>query len=296
MLLDLPKFLWAEAIATAVYLYNRTPHRTIDYQSPIELINGTPTSTPMPFNLETTTIPPITSPAFTHESPTSVIIPNRPPTPVSPHIPGTFVETPRLPQPPVPVTPLQPESDPVIPDWPSSETSQALRRGARERRQADHGPGMVPNSQRYQALAVSIEPTTYYQTTKNEDSDLWRIAIDEEMNALHRNETWDVVPKPKDRNVVGSKWGFKIKHKADGSVDRYKARLVAKGFSQQPGTDYDDTYAPVARYDSLRLLLALSSHRGWTQRQMDVKSAFLYGKLDREIYMEIPDGYKESGK
>ncbi|KAI0993893.1 hypothetical protein K3495_g14291 [Podosphaera aphanis] len=99
-----------------------------------------------------------------------------------------------------------------------------------------------------------------------------------------------------DHNVVGSKWVFKVKYKADGSVEQYKARLVAKGFSQQPGTDYDDTYAPVARYDSLRFLLAFEAHNGWTPRQLDVKSAFLYGKLDRKIYMEIPNGYKEPGK
>lgn len=89
---------------------------------------------------------------------------------------------------------------------------------------------------------------------------------------------------------------FKVKYKADGSIDRYKARLVAKGFSQQPGTDYDDTYAPVARYDSLRLLLALAAHKGWTPRQLDVKSAFLYGNLNHEIYMEIPDGFKQHEK
>lgn len=85
-------------------------------------------------------------------------------------------------------------------------------------------------------------------------------------DALNRNKTWEVVPCPKDRNIVGSRWVFKIKHKADGLIERYKARLVAKGFSQQPGTGYDETYAPVARYDSLRLLLALAAHKGWKPR------------------------------
>lgn len=155
---------------------------------------------------------------------------------------------------------------------------------------------MVPNTQRYQAYAVRLEPKTYFQAMKSDDYELWGKAIEEEMDALNKNNTWEIVPRPKDRNIVGSRWVFKIKHKADGSLDRYKARLVAKGFSQQPGTDYDDTYAPVARYDSLRLLLALAAHKRWVPRQLDVKSAFLYGKLDREIYMEIPDGYKEPGK
>ncbi|KAI1003570.1 Retrovirus-related Pol polyprotein from transposon TNT 1-94 [Podosphaera aphanis] len=131
---------------------------------------------------------------------------------------------------------------------------------------------------------------------KSADHELWGKAVEEEMDALNRNDTWEIVTRPQNRNVVGSKWVFKIKHKADGSIERYKARLVAKGFSQQPGTDYDDTYAPVARYDLLRLLLALAAHERWKPRQLDVKSAFLYGKLDREIYMEIPDGFKEPGK
>ncbi|KAI1001523.1 hypothetical protein K3495_g6676 [Podosphaera aphanis] len=155
---------------------------------------------------------------------------------------------------------------------------------------------MVPSTQRYRANAVTNEPVTYTQAMKADDSELWKTAIEEEMNALCRNKTWEVVSRPKDRNIVGSKWVFRIKHKADGSIDRYKARLVAQGFSQQPGSEYDDTYAPVARNDSLRLLLALALHRGWTPRKLDVKSAFLIGKLDREIYIEIPDGFKESGK
>ncbi|KAI0996012.1 hypothetical protein K3495_g12169 [Podosphaera aphanis] len=172
----------------------------------------------------------------------------------------------------------------------------AIRKSNRERKQADPGPGMVPNNQRYQAHAVVVEPISYQQAIQANDSDLWKLAINEEMNALEKNGTWEVVLIPKDRNVVGSKWAFKIKHKADGAIERYKARLVAKGFSQQPGVDYDDTYAPDARFDSLRLLLALATHKNWTPRQLDVKLAFLYGKLDRDIYMQIPDGYKLPGK
>ena len=81
---------------------------------------------------------------------------------------------------------------------------------------------------------------------KAEDSEIWKQAIEEEMDALLRNKTFEIAPRPINRNVVGCKWVFKVKYKADGSIEGYKARLVAKGFSQQPGTDYDDTYAPVA--------------------------------------------------
>ncbi|KAI1000133.1 hypothetical protein K3495_g8066 [Podosphaera aphanis] len=129
-----------------------------------------------------------------------------------------------------------------------------------------------------------------------DDYELSGKAIEEEMVALNRNNTWGVVPRPKDHNVVGSKWVFKIKHKADDTVDRYKARLVAKDFSQQPGIDYDDTYAPIVRFESLRMLLALAAHNRWIPRQLDVKSAFLYGNLGQKIFLEIPDGYKELNK
>ncbi|KAI1004621.1 hypothetical protein K3495_g3593 [Podosphaera aphanis] len=122
---------------------------------------------------------------------------------------------------------------------------------------------MVPNTQRYRANALQLEPATLKQAMKSDDHELWGKAIEEEMNSLNRNNTWEIITRPKDHNVVGSKWVFKIKHKADSSIERYKARLVANGFSRQPGTDYDDNYAPVAQYDSLRLLLVLAAHKGW---------------------------------
>ncbi|KAI0992742.1 hypothetical protein K3495_g15443, partial [Podosphaera aphanis] len=96
--------------------------------------------------------------------------------------------------------------------------------------------------------------------------------------------------------IVGSKWVFKVKRSADGSIDRYKARLVAQGFSQIPGHDFDETFAPVARYDSLRILLRISSQNRWIPQQMDVNSAYLYGTLKEEIYMELPPGFRTSGK
>ena len=139
-----------------------------------------------------------------------------------------------------------------------------------------------------------MEPNTQKQAMAADDAERWREAIDEEMNALRRNETWTVVPRPNDRSIVGSRWVFKVKHDAEGSIERYKARVVAKGFSQIPGTDFEETYAPVVRFDSLRLLLALAAQNNWDVVQVDVRSAFLHGKLDRDIYIEIPDGFKES--
>lgn len=143
---------------------------------------------------------------------------------------------------------------------------------------------------------VMEEPNTHKQAMNGKDSEKWERAIHAEMDALKRNHTWDVVERPTNRAVVSGKWVFKIKHLADGTVDKYKARYVARGFTQVPGQDFDETFAPVVRYDSQRLLLALSAHHKWVPQQLDVKSAFLYGVLKEEIYMELPDGFKEGTK
>ena len=120
--------------------------------------------------------------------------------------------------------------------------------------------------------------------------------MDDEIQSLKENGTWEEVDPPAGRRIVDSKWVYKIKQKADGSIERYKARVVAKGFSQQFGSDYEETFARVARYDSFKLLLAIAAHMGWKPQQMDVKTAFLYGTLKEEIYMRLPEGYRTRGK
>ena len=107
--------------------------------------------------------------------------------------------------------------------------------------------------------------------------------MSEEMDSLIKNKTWEEVDRPTGRTVVDCKWVYKIKQKADGSVERYKARLVGKGFTQRIGQDYEETFAPVARYDSFRILLAIAARNSWRPQQMDVKTAFLYGNLKEEI-------------
>ena len=104
--------------------------------------------------------------------------------------------------------------------------------------------------------------------------------MNNEIDSIERNQTWDLVDLPHDKNSIGVKWVFKTKLNERGEVDKHKARLVAKGFSQQPGIDYGETFAPVARIDKVRIVLAIVAQKKWPIYQMDVKSAFLNGVLN----------------
>jgi hypothetical protein len=113
---------------------------------------------------------------------------------------------------------------------------------------------------------------------------------------IQKNKTWDLVDRPEGRKVIGVKWIFKTKFNADNSINKYKARLVVKGYAQIFGIDYSDTFALVARLDAIRLLLAIAAQKGWKVFQLDVKSAFLNGVLQEEIYVEQADGFVIQGE
>ncbi|KAM2593818.1 hypothetical protein TB1_042916 [Malus domestica] len=113
-----------------------------------------------------------------------------------------------------------------------------------------------------------------------------------EMEALQKNGTWNVVSLPQGKRPVRFKWVFTIKHKADETIDRYKVRLVAKGYTQTFGVDYQETFALVAKMNTIRVLLSLAANFDWPLKQFDVKNAFLYGDLEEEVYMDFPPGYE----
>jgi hypothetical protein len=135
------------------------------------------------------------------------------------------------------------------------------------------------------------EPTTYDQAMKSPYAAEWKRAIDSEINSLNVNDTWKHIENlPINAHAIDSRWVFKTKYHADGSLNKFKARLVARGFTQRPGIDYDETYAPVVKFTTLRLILAIAAYQDMEIHQMDVKTAFLNGKIDTEIYMKLPPG------
>ena len=150
------------------------------------------------------------------------------------------------------------------------------------------------------AFAVQVgesigEPRTHREAVRGPHRAQWERAMQEELDSIKANDTYALVPLPAGRQAIGCKWVFKIKRHADGSISRYKARLVAKGYSQLYGIDFTETFAPVVRFSSLRAILAMAAAADYEIHQMDVKTAFLNGDLDEDIYMQQPDGYRADG-
>ena len=144
----------------------------------------------------------------------------------------------------------------------------------------------------HHAFVSSFEPLKVHEALVDPD---WVIAMQEELECFTRNEVWSLVERPKDHriNVIGTKWVFKNKQDENGIVIRNKARLVAQGFAQIEGMDYEDTFAPVARLEAIRLLLAFASFHNFKLYQMDVKSAFLNGPLKETAYVAQPPGFED---
>lgn len=144
------------------------------------------------------------------------------------------------------------------------------------------------------AMFAEIEnPSTYNEAVNSDNSKNWISAMKDEIDALRKNKTWSLVPIPEDGNIVPCKWVYCIKNGINGK-QKFKARLVAKGFSQREGIDYQETYAPVVRYESIRILLAIAVEEDLEIAQFDVKTAFLYGELEETILMQQPEGFEEA--
>ena len=136
-------------------------------------------------------------------------------------------------------------------------------------------------------------PTSYTQAFKFHQ---WRQAMDLEFSALQNQQTWVLVPHSPNMNVVGCKWVYRTKLNADESLNKHKARSVAKGFHQVAGVDFAETFSPVVKHATIRIVLALAVNFGWSLRQLDVECAFLHGILQEEVFMEQPQGFVDSAK
>jgi hypothetical protein len=140
----------------------------------------------------------------------------------------------------------------------------------------------------YMALMCDLiknEPTCFEEAIQKKE---WVDAMTKEYQSIIKNDVWEIVPRPKNKDVVSSKWIYKIKHAANESIEKHKARFVACGFSQKEGIDYEERFSPVARYTSIRTIIALAAKMKWKLHQMDVKTTFLNGVIEEEVYIEQP--------
>ena len=186
---------------------------------------------------------------------------------------------------------IEMDHDVTQPEQVKESSPLESRRSTRTRRQPNYYGQESSN-----VCEVPQSPVSYQEATTRPDKRKWETAMETEMTSLRENHVWDLVKLPVGKKTVGSKWVYKVKTGADGSVQRYKARLVAQGFTQQYGIDFDETFCPVVRQESLRLLMALSVRYGLSIHQVDMTIAFLNGTLEDEVYMQQPKGFECPGK
>jgi hypothetical protein len=152
-------------------------------------------------------------------------------------------------------------------------------------------PKQLHHTSKFVPDYLNIEPPTFKVATQYPQ---WHDAMLHEFQALHRQDTWELVPPQSNQNLVGCRWVYKLKRHSDGTIARYKARLVAKGYHQQQGLDYEETFSPVVKPATVRLVLSIAAQQSWPLRQLDVSNAFLHGFLKETVYMEQPPGFIDS--
>ena len=135
---------------------------------------------------------------------------------------------------------------------------------------------------------MDSDPIVYEEAVKEKK---WKEAMDSEIKSIEKNKTWELTNLPRGQKTIGVKWVFKTKSNENDEVDKYKARLVAKGYKQKDGVDYKEVFAPMGRQDTIRLIISIAAQKSWPIYQLDVKSAFLHGELQEEVYVEQPEGF-----
>lgn len=177
----------------------------------------------------------------------------------------------------------------------SSPVQGRIRRRPAHLQEYVSGEGLSESDEDSNLLMFTAtdDPISFEEAVNNPK---WREAMDLEINSIEKNGTWELTTLPAGVKTIGVKWVFKTKLNEKGEVDKFKARLVAKGFSQEFGVDYTEVFAPVARWDTIRMILALAASKGWNVYQFDVKSAFLHGELNEVVFVEQPRGYELKGE
>ena len=166
-----------------------------------------------------------------------------------------------------------------------------LRRSTRIKKPAIPSDYVVYLQESDYDFGAADDPQMFSQAINCSNSKLWYDAMKDEMESMAHNDVWDLVKLPKGAKAIGCKWVYKTKKDSLGNIERYKARLVAKGFTQKEGIDYNETFSPVSKKDSFRIIMALVAHFNLELHQMDVKTAFLNGDLEEEVYMKQPEGF-----
>ncbi|KAK8578849.1 hypothetical protein V6N13_142124 [Hibiscus sabdariffa] len=188
---------------------------------------------------------------------------------------------------------IEPEVEGIsqaVEENPTDLETQPLRRSTRERHEPERY-GFLVTTHGDVILVDQDEPKTYQEAVASPDSEKWLEAMRSEMDSMSENKVWTLVEPPEGIKPIGCKWVFKKKTDMDDNVQTYKGRLVAKGFRQIHGVDYDETFSPVAMFKSIRILLAVAAFHDYEIWQMDVKTAFLNGKLEEDVYMTQPEGF-----
>ncbi|RZC09022.1 Retrovirus-related Pol polyprotein from transposon RE1 [Glycine soja] len=254
----LPNTFWAKAVYTAVYILNRYPTKSVKDKTPIEAWNG---KKPSAKHLRV-----FGSICYIH----------------IPDVKRHKLEDKTIREEAEEEDPSEPPLPP--PQQQDQELSSLESTPSRVRSLVDI----------YETCNLAIlEHGSFEEASKQE---VWVKEMEEEIQMIEKNNTWELVNRPHGKDIIGVKWVYKTKLNPDGTTQKHQARLVAKGYSQQPRIDYNETFALVARLDTIRALIALASHKGWSIHLLDVKSAFLNGVLEEEIYVEQPQGFVSEGK
>ena len=183
---------------------------------------------------------------------------------------------------------------------PDNRSSRRSNEGEEKKSEEQHDIPTSPSFWHASANAVEAamdlsEPSTFQEAVNGPDQVHWRKAIGAELDSMKLRGVFRAAKLPNGQSAIGTKWVFKIKRKADGSIEKYKTRLVAKGFRQKYGIDYTETFSPVVIYVTLRMVIAIAKHFGWPLDQLDVVTAFLYGVMKEKVFCAVPEGVKMDG-